>query len=863
MLISVFDTSICDNNLGNQIIMDSVNHVIDHLFPNDFLIRLPYLDSIGKESVRYAQESDYIFLGGTNALTSEMENYSQWGLTPENFKTIRNVILFGVGWWQYQGDISPYTREVLKSCLHPYLKHSVRDSYSRDKLASIGLNNVLVTGCPTLWSLTEEHCSKIRTRKADTALLTFTNYSQAESDSLLLRILQSQYRRVYLWVQGPEDLAYARSMSVDIEIIPPSLKALDRFLASGIKLDYVGTRLHAGIRAMAFGHRAIIIGVDNRAIEMGKDFNLPVLPRNNLDALDELLSTEFSTRIRLPWESIKEWQEQFAPVSNMVLPQKLNADKSVFTCTEPVSRLFGTDRGTPIDRYYIERFLAENSYLIRGTVLEISDSSYTKKFGSGVHKSEVLSAVPTDTATIVGDLANGKNIPSEAFDAIILTQTLHVIYDFKAALKNAYRALKPGGALLVTMPGISQISRYDMERWGDFWRFTSKSLQMLLKEVAPEANVQISVNGNVAVAKAFLDGISLEELPPQLLDYSDDDYQVLLTTRVVKPRNKDSIGMQKPIVLIYHRVTVLPLDSQLLCVSPDNFNAHLQELAQNYRVVPLYQMLEECRNCTLFPNTISLTFDDGYLDNLTNALPLLEKYGLHATIFVTSGMVGSDEEFWWDAVERIFLTGIKLPQELLFAGHRWQLYTDEDKLTTCDDVCSILRDCSPDVMDQSLQTLFSWAGVSKVGRDSHRIINHSQLIKLAASPCIEIGSHAKHHVRLSRLSPQQQLIELMASRQQLEAVLGKTVRLFSYPFGTTFDFTDDTIQAAKDAGYQAAIANIQDEVSLPLDAYFVPRRLVRNWTGPEFAGWLCSEDKNELEAVTVGRRKSDILRRMA
>jgi len=861
MLISVFDTSICDNNLGNQIIMESVNQVIDRLFPDAFLIRLPYLDSIGAEAVRYVRESDYTFFGGTNALSSEMETYRQWGLTPENSQAINDVILLGVGWWQYQGEISPYTRHILTSSLHPNFKHSVRDSYTRDKLATLGFNNVLVTGCPTLWSLTEQHCANIPLKQAENVLLTFTNYSQDERDRQLLATLQRKYRKIFLWVQGPEDLAYARSLSNDIDIIPPSLNALDRLLSSGIKIDYVGTRLHAGIRAMAFGHRTIIIGVDNRATEMGKDFNLPVLSRNNLDALEGLIERSFPTEVMLPYGAIQEWQEQFASGACTTLPQKMyvNNTKIDLPRVEPISRKFGIDRGTPIDRYYIERFLEENSHVIRGTVLEIGDNAYTTKFGSNVQRSEILNAVPSESATIVGDLASGLNIPSNAFDAIILTQTLHVIYDIKATVQNAYRALKPGGSLLITAPGISQISRYDMDRWGDFWRFTNKSLQMLVEEMAPAADIDVSVYGNVAVAKAFLDGVSLEEFPADALDYQDDDFQVLLSARVTKPKQ----GMDlKPLVLIYHRVADLELDPQLLCVSPDNFDAHLQELAKNYHVIPLFQMLEECANGSVSPDSVSITFDDGYLDNLTNALPLLERHGLHATIFVTSGMVGSDEEFWWDALERIFLTGISLPKELPFAGRVWQLHTAEDRLAACDDICALLRELMPEALEESLHVIYSWAGTSPKGRDSHRAVDFQQIQQLASSKYVEIGAHAKHHVRLACLSAHRQRIEVTTSKQQLEALVNKPVRLFSYPFGSSADFTFETIQAVAAAGYQAAIANIQGEITLPLDQYAVPRRLVRNWCQRDFSDWMRSADKGALEAVTVQGRKSSILQHM-
>ena len=147
-----------------------------------------------------------------------------------------------------------------------------------------------------------------------------------------------------------------------------------------------------------------------------------------------------------------------------------------FDCrTTPRSRVFGIDRGLPIDRYYIEKFLHANRDLIRGRVLEIGDSGYTRKFGRDVERADVLSVVDDPQATIVGDLATGENIPHGVYDCILLVQTLQMIYDVKAAVRHAVDALKPGGVLLATGSGISQISRYDMDRWGEYWRFTDRA----------------------------------------------------------------------------------------------------------------------------------------------------------------------------------------------------------------------------------------------------------------------------------------------------------------------------------------------------------------------------------------------------
>lgn len=199
--------------------------------------------------------------------------------------------------------------------------------------------------------------------------------------------------------------------------------------------------------------------------------------------------------------------------------------------TRPINTVFGLDRGTPIDRHYIDGFLSNQAELVRGRVLEIADSNYSKRFGGDRVKSfEVLHAnADNPAATIVGDLTNPATLPANHVDCFICTQTFHVIYDIRGALEGAHHLLKPGGVLLATLPGISQISRYDMDRWGDYWRFTTASTQRLFEEVFG-GRVEVASFGNVMAACALLQGVAVEDLPdPKLLDEQDPDYQVLIT----------------------------------------------------------------------------------------------------------------------------------------------------------------------------------------------------------------------------------------------------------------------------------------------------------------------------------------------
>ncbi|HWQ34599.1 MAG TPA: methyltransferase domain-containing protein [Blastocatellia bacterium] len=203
----------------------------------------------------------------------------------------------------------------------------------------------------------------------------------------------------------------------------------------------------------------------------------------------------------------------------------------------PICRDYGYSRGGPIDRYYIENFLAANSADIRGRVLEIGDNSYTLRFGGDrVTRSDVLHIeAGNPQATIIGDLADAPHIPAETFDCIVLTETLYLIYDFHAALRTLHRILKPGGVLLATFPGMShQICRAEADRWGDYWRFTSYSARRFLAEVFPPETVQVTAFGNVLVAISFLHGLSASELKKEELDYHDHDYEFSIAVRAVK-----------------------------------------------------------------------------------------------------------------------------------------------------------------------------------------------------------------------------------------------------------------------------------------------------------------------------------------
>ncbi len=210
---------------------------------------------------------------------------------------------------------------------------------------------------------------------------------------------------------------------------------------------------------------------------------------------------------------------------------------------EPISPDWGFERGRPVDRYYIEAFLADHGDDIRGRALEIVDDEYIRRFGTGVTRTDILHIEPGNPrATIIGDLSIGDGIPSDTFDCVVLTQTIHLIYDVHRAISTVHRILKPAGVVLATMPGISQISRPDMDRWGDHWRFTSRSAKNVFAEAFGEDAVTVTTYGNVLTATALLYGLADRELTRHELDTWDRDYELVIGVRAVKTPDEGSAG---------------------------------------------------------------------------------------------------------------------------------------------------------------------------------------------------------------------------------------------------------------------------------------------------------------------------------
>jgi SAM-dependent methyltransferase len=201
--------------------------------------------------------------------------------------------------------------------------------------------------------------------------------------------------------------------------------------------------------------------------------------------------------------------------------------------TTPLSDHYGRDRGTPVDRYYIEEFLTAERAAIRGRVLEVMNRDYTVRFGAALESSHILDIDQGNPdATIVGDLAAADAVTTGSFDCFILTQTLQYIYDLKPAVENAHRILRPGGTLLCTVPVVSRIDRLQIE--SEYWRLTAAACSRLFGSVFAPGAVAVRGRGNLLAAVAFLVGMAAEELSARELEQDDPFFPVIVTVRATK-----------------------------------------------------------------------------------------------------------------------------------------------------------------------------------------------------------------------------------------------------------------------------------------------------------------------------------------
>ncbi len=319
MKIVLYNPAISSLNMGDHIIFDAIRAQLERLLTEAFIVEVSTHLPVSRY-LRRTRGFDYRFVCGSNLLRGRMNRlFRQWDVNILNAHYVGPCVLVGTGWWQYGDEPNYYTKRLYRKILSSDLIHSVRDAYTEMQLRKMGFANVLNTACPTMWDLTEEHCDQIPQSRAKDVVCTITDYNKDwVKDRYMIKTLCDEYDNVYLWLQGLGDYEYYQQLdlkSKQIHLIPPNLDKYDSILEKHV--DYVGTRLHAGIRALQKKKRTTIIAIDNRAIEKQSDFNLNCLTRSEIERLPELINSDFPTNINIPIENIVRWKEQFLAFSEL------------------------------------------------------------------------------------------------------------------------------------------------------------------------------------------------------------------------------------------------------------------------------------------------------------------------------------------------------------------------------------------------------------------------------------------------------------------------------------------------------------------------------------------------------------------
>ncbi len=505
-------------------------------------------------------------------------------------------------------------------------------------------------------------------------------------------------------------------------------------------------------------------------------------------------------------------------------PLPSDVDMGDLRRVSPIARDWGYSRGAPLDRHYIEQFLAAHAADVAGHVLEVQEGDYARCFGGQrVRHVDVLDLDPANRGvTVVADLRCAANLGDGTYDCVILTQTANVIDDMPATVAECARILRPGGVLLATFPTASRVC-LEYGHDGDFWRLTPSGVRHLLEGAFAAEDVDVEGVGNLLSTVAFLHGLAGHELSQEELAARDPYYPLLVTARAVKPpanegrqRHTRAAGRRRfagtgaPVVLLYHRVATPSNDAHGLCVSPDRFADHMRWLLQQADVVPL-DTLTEWAHAGMAPSrAVAVTFDDGYVDVLESAAPVLRSLNLPATCFATTASLDEDSAyvFWWDALEGAILHGVPQCFEIAVGApasggdvlevdtrtptsrerSHWRVYhaivglepAERDRI-----VAEVVRQCTP------------------VGPEPARRMRADELVEWTTTPGLSIGAHSVHHPQLPRLTEDACRFEMTRSKRDLERVLAAPVTGFAYPHGAV-DAT--TARLARAAGYAFAVA---------------------------------------------------------
>ncbi len=318
--------------------------------------------------------------------------------------------------------------------------------------------------------------------------------------------------------------------------------------------------------------------------------------------------------------------------------------------------------------------------------------------------------------------------------------------------------------------------------------------------------------------------------------------------------------MPGALILLYHRVIDLRADPQLLTVKPSTFRTHLEIIRKKTQPVSMQRVSRAMAERRPLRRAVAVTFDDGYGDNLEIAKPLLQRYEVPATVHVSTGYAGGNSEFWWDELERLLLLPGDLPSELdiqVEGRHlRFDLgeaarFTDADaarytawnvQQPDCPTprhqayvkIGAELRNLGVRDRDEVLNGLRAQCGVTAAGRRSHLPMDRPGIVELASGGLVDVAAHTVNHPRLSCLSRTEQEYETLTGKKDLEGILGTDVPGFAYPFGASDDYDAQSVEIARQCGFEWALANTPGTAWHGSDRFQLPRVLVRDWDAAAF-----------------------------
>ena len=314
----------------------------------------------------------------------------------------------------------------------------------------------------------------------------------------------------------------------------------------------------------------------------------------------------------------------------------------------------------------------------------------------------------------------------------------------------------------------------------------------------------------------------------------------------------------KALILMYHRIAEQDVDPWAMCVTTQHFAEHLEVLQKEAHPISLRQLVRMHKEGNIPDRAIAVTFDDGYADNLHSARPILEQYNIPATVFVASGHIGHEREFWWDELERILLQPGTLPEILTLRINnktfKWRLSeavdNGEDKYhrycewivdgqegpglhhTLYFTLHQLLQPLPEVERRKVMDDLLTWAGDKPVRRSTHRALSIEELLALRQGELIEVGSHTVSHPFLSALPESVQQDEIQRGKSILEECIGQPVRSFAYPYG---NYSKETVEIVRESGFDCACSINKDSVWHGSDLFQLPRISVEDWNGEEFA----------------------------